>query len=269
MSDVSPASRNQIASSVRRAFARARLLPALCGGLALAWVWGAPLGAETFLLDTELKTGAVDDFVLVHVEADGDGALVFDVEMDPERVGARASVRRLYFNLLPETSGLWIESLGEGEESCRLRVKRMKRKLGRSGTRLDWRVDVRRKRGHGRWKHRRVRCRPAHLRFRIFADAPLEVDDLLPVSVTRGGEAVQMVARLKRARGEDGRRVRLVGGVYEPTLDPPVDVVPDPDVPAPPQGGVDPPSDGELPPPPPGCRWLIDLFGGGEPRLSC
>jgi hypothetical protein len=91
------------------------------------------------------------------------------------------------------------------------------------------------------------------------ADVPLGVEDLLPISMTKSGESVQMAVKMRRAR-IDGRRLRYVGGVYEPTVEePPVDETPT----------NEPPDPGDLPPAPDGCRWQVDLFGNADPVLVC
>ena len=199
---------------------RNRLYPIL--GIALAaLVWGGAATAQTFPLTLELQTGQVDEFGVVHVEADADGALVFDVEMDSERMGEDASMRRLFFNLLPTTSGLWVEPLDEGTTD-RIVVRPANRTLARSGARMDWRVDFFRSMGAMRRGRGPVEEEPFHrVRFRIFADAPLMVDDLLPVSLTRDGTPIQMVVDMKRARTPEGDRVRWVVGSYEPPSEPP------------------------------------------------
>ncbi len=203
-----------VSSSCRRLLAVAC---ALSAGLMAA---GAAT-AQTFPLTLELQTGQVDDFGVVHVAADIDGALVFDVEIDPDRVGVDASLRRLFFNLLPEPSALDIESLDD-EQPHRLVVRESNRKLARSGARFDWRVDFvppKRKGSAGRAQADAFR----RVRFRILADSPLVVEDLLPLSVTRDGEPLQMVVDLKRGRTPDGGdRVRWVGGVYEAPSEPPI-----------------------------------------------
>ena len=201
---------------------RQRRLRLILGFLVSSLITSGLATAQTFPLLVELQTGQVDDFGIVRVEADPDGALVFDIEMDSERIGERASIRRLFFNLLPETSELWVEALGD-DALDRVVVRRANRTLARSGARLDWRIDF-----HQSMKADRRRGGPVqdapfhHVRFRIFADAPLAVDDLLPISLTRDKMPVQMVVDMKQARTPEGERVRWVGGVYEPTPEPPI-----------------------------------------------
>lgn len=188
-------------------------------GLVLTLLTVGIAHAQTFPLTMELQIGQLDDFGVVHVEADADGALVFEVEMHQDRVGDPASIRRLFFNLLPETTGVWVEPLDESEDTVeRLVVRRANRKLARSGARLDWRLDFHAAKTPGENGSAALQF----VRFRLFADAPLTVEDLLPVSLTRSGEPVQMVVTLQRGRTPEGDRVRWAAGVYEPPSEPPV-----------------------------------------------
>jgi hypothetical protein len=187
------------------------------GGIVVGLLAAGLAKAQSFPLVHELQTGQTDEFGVIHVEVDGEGALVFDVELNADRVGEKASIRRLFFNLLPETSDLWIESLDD-EIPERLVVRPARRKLARSGARLDWRVDLL----PPKKSRRGAPDSFQHVRFRIFADAPLTVEDLLPVSMTRDGDPVQMVVTMKRGRTPEGDRVRWVGGVYEMAEEPPI-----------------------------------------------
>ena len=203
-------------------FPRRRRLFSIMGGLVIALVTSALASAQTFPLTRELQTGQLDEFGVVYVEADADGALVFDVDMDSDRVGAKASIRRLFFNLLPQTSGLRVEPLGD-EESIRVVVRPARRKLARSGARFDWRIDVHPLKGRARQGRGQDHSKALHrVRFRIFADAPLVVEDLLPISLTRDGEPVQMVVKMKQGRTPEAKSVRWIGGVYEPLDEPPI-----------------------------------------------
>ena len=194
--------------------------------LLFALLWPCLGSAQSFPLTKELKRGDMDDYGVVFVEEDADGALVFDVAMDPEAVGEVATVRRLFFNLDLETSGLWIESLDEAN-AWRLRVRPARRTLGHTGLRFDWRVDFVPMKGTGRGGDSRRDGGRMHARFRIFADAPLVVDDLMPSSIDRDGEGFQMVMDMKRGRSPEGDPVHWVGGVFEPGPppgnDPPVE----------------------------------------------
>ena len=207
-------------SVVRASRTRRGSVGGVLGGLVLGLFAAGLAAAQSFSLTQELQTGLVDEFGVVHVEADEDGALVFDVMMDPARVGPNASIRRLFFNLLPETSDLWIEPVVD-DADVRLVVRKAHRKLARSGARLDWRVDVHLPANRAR---RNPDPSPAeaghHVRFRILADLPLVAEDLLPVSLTREGTPVQMVATLQRSRTPAGERVRWVAGTYAPPQDP-------------------------------------------------
>ena len=210
-------------SSARRCasvYSRSRLL-----AIAFALLFGLSASglaaAQTFPLTLELQTGQVDEFGVVRVEPDDQGALVFEVELDPTRVGADASVRRLFFNLLPETTGVWIEPLGE-DDASRFVVRAARRKIGRSGVRLDWRIDFHPPRERSRAGRSGEQDEdPGPVRFRMFADTALAIEDLLPVSLTRDGDPVQVVVDTKRGRGPDGDRVLWVGGTYQPPEEPP------------------------------------------------
>ena len=198
---------------------RRRFAIAIATGLFVSLACGGLAAAQSFPLTHELQTGQVDEYGIVHVEADDEGALVFEVEMEPERVGPRSSIRRVFFNLLPETSDLQVEPVDEGD-SVRFVAHPSRRKLARSGARFDWRIDVHPPTGPERGRRGEGSALPV-ARFRVFADVPLVVDDLFPVSLTRGGDAVQMVVKMQQGRTPEGERVRWVGGVFEPDEEPP------------------------------------------------
>jgi len=235
----------------------ATLLLVVCLG---ALLLSTAAQAQRFPMTLELTTGEVAEFGAVHVEADAEGGILFEVEIDPTVVGDRASLHHLYLNLEPALRRLRIETL-DPDAHRPYRIHRSWRRLSRSGARFDWKVDLgvhrRRDRGErGVGRH--------HASFRISAGVPLAVEDLLPISMTRQGEVVQMALKLHKARTSGGH-VRYVGGTWEPPIveppaeEPPAELPPSTDLPDP----------DSLPPAPEGCRWVVDLFGGGDPVLTC
>ncbi len=217
--------------------------------------------AQHFPMTLELSSGEVADFGVVHVDVDEEGGLLFEVEIDPSVVGERASLHHLYFNLEPPVDRMRIETL-DTETRRPFRIHRSRRRLARSGARFDWKVDLGRHRPHKHSRRRpysRDEAGMQQARFRISADRPLSLEDLLPLSTTRSGEVVQMALKLHAAGSPAGHR-RYVGGVWEPP-------VVDPSSQTPQDPGL--PDTSSLPPAPPGCRWLIDLLGGADPVLTC
>ncbi|MCB9725285.1 MAG: hypothetical protein H6748_14635 [Spirochaetaceae bacterium] len=253
-------------------------LPALSAGLFAGLLsWTGLAAAAEFPLDVELRTARTAAFGSVVVEAETDGSLLFEVRVDPAVVGDRADLDALHFNLAEDVEGLTLETLDAVRRPYRLEpVTPRWGARGADGARFDWRVDLDDRRS-GRWMRRRGRHHPAHhglvderlqtVHFRLRADRPLDLEDLLPVSMTHSGVTVHMAARLDHGVFED-ERLCAIAGALDPASLPAPEPEPEP-TPEPPPPDDTVPNPGDVPPAPPGCTWVIDLFTGQPTVLEC
>jgi hypothetical protein len=193
--------------------------------------------AADFPLTVDLRHAEVDDYGLVHVEEDGAGGLIFSVELDPEILGPRAHLRDLHFNLDGDLTGL--EVLTHDPVPRRYRLRR--HGGFRHGTLFDVSISFGSDRG------RRSNGTLQEVSFSLVADDPLSVDDLLPMSFTRRGEALHMAASVMRASHKRHGYTVFLGAVYEPEPEPEPEL--EPEV-------------------PPGCELVLDLLTR-EPVIVC
>ena len=225
--------------------ATARTIPNVLCALLFVLATGSTAMAADFPLTSELRHGAENDYGFVHVEEDGAGGLIFHAEIDPEILGSRAHLRKLYFNLDNDVEGL--ELLTHDPVPRRYRL----RSHGSSRHHDLFDVSV----YFGRDRGRRSNGTLQEVNFSLVADGPLSVSDLLPLSFTRRGRALHMATHVMRAGHRRHGHTLFLGGVYEPEPEPDPEPEPEPD----------PDPDLEVPP---GCELVIDLLTG-EPRVVC
>ena len=231
---------------------------AACFALLLPLASGSPARAAELPLGVELHRGVVADYGSVWVDEDPDGGLSFEIVLKPQVLGKRAELRQLYFNLDGEFTGLAVvEAM---PETARHWLHRGRGWLRAAGARFDlgvafWTPPSWLKRS---WRRGRLRMPPPlqEIRFRLVADQVLSLEDLLPMSIGRKGEPVQVAVRVRNAALRGRPCSVVVGGLF----------LPEPEAEEEDEEPTQPPGDpGGVPP---GCELLIDLITG-EPVLVC
>jgi hypothetical protein len=171
------------------------------GAVSLAMLLGSALGAApasaTPTLDAtlglRLRSGASGDFASVSIAETGDGGLELSVRLLDD-LGPGADLKKLYFNLPSDVSGLAVETLGDVHTPFRLGAGR--RAHGGNDSRFDFAVRF----GKGRGRKGNGILREA--RFVIRGDRELTLSDLLSEqSETRRGIEATLALNVAGATG--------------------------------------------------------------------
>ncbi len=201
-----------------------RTFLAICA-LALAM----PASASEFHLFTDLRSGEEDHFATAMVEEDGAGGLVFEITLDELLFPEHAHIKRLFFNLETDATGLALHSTDPVRRPYKLRDRRHRHR------RFDFTV------GFGRIHGRRGNGELKTVSFTLSADQPLSIDDLLVPTTTRRGHEVHLAVKVWEGHKRSRHRrpfywPRFFGGMMqapEPEEEPPIVVEEPPDSPDP------------------------------------
>jgi hypothetical protein len=171
---------------------------------AVLWLGLASASAAEFPLTVEFDDGLTGEFGIVMVTESG-GNLVFDVMLNPLVLGLDADLHRLYFNLDGSFTGLGVIT---GDPVATLYVLLSEPHVaGGAGSEFDYGVSF----GNGAGPKGNGTLQI--VTFTVFADQPLSIDDLAPLSSTAAGIAVNLAVHVQDTSFLEGVTSETVGGL--------------------------------------------------------
>jgi hypothetical protein len=191
------------ASPIAHRRCRSALWGALLASLALALGAGTA-SAVAFDLEVEFDTGAIGSFAHVTIEEDA-GALDFSIELGPA-LGDEADLHEFYFNLLGSFTGVAIST--DDTPATPYTLSAAPPILGGAGSDFDYGVNF----GNGAGDSGNGVLSAAT--FRLTADQPLSIADLLESSFASGGSIEsQFAAHVQGTELFVGADSETVGGI--------------------------------------------------------
>ena len=168
------------------------------------WIAGGSAVAAEFPLTVEFDDGMVAEFGTVMVTESG-GALRFEVILNPLVLGIDADLHRMYFNLVGAFTGLGVRTADPVNTLYVLLTD--PHVAGGAGSKFDLGVSF----GNGAGPKGNGTLQAAS--FTLFADQPLSIEDLAPMSSTSSGIAIQLAVHVQDTSFVEGVTSETVGGL--------------------------------------------------------